>query len=445
MVDNSRFMRPHRATSLASALRPFPERRGMVLIVNRLYARVGKGLERRAGRRIHLLRLWPVTSLLLCVFAGCANRGMHAPLDGGRELGSADSGGTGGAATDSGTTGVNDGAIDVVATGAGGDAGNAGGRADAAGLGGAAAGGMTGTAGSGGGEMPGAAGAGGAGGGAEGGEGGTSGSAGASGGTGRGGSSGTGGGAGASGGGGDAGAAGTAGGRGGAGGAAGGGGTGGTDGSAGRGGSGGAAGRAGNGGAGGASPVVISVDFVGGGVAMSATEIAGVVRAARWNSAALSTGSLTSLVASTGAPTTAAVSWNGENVYQLGISEAAGDARMMNGYLDPFGVATVMVTGLPTSFTTRGYDLYVYANGYVPTGQMRTCSYAVGGMTMTLMQAANTPYAGTYNQAIGGGVGNYLVFRNLNTASFTLSATPGPATGPRRSPLNGLQIVALPP
>jgi hypothetical protein len=189
---------------------------------------------------------------------------------------------------------------------------------------------------------------------------------------------------------------------------------------------------------------VISVDFVGGGVAMTATEIAGVVRAPRWNSAALSTGSLASLVASTGATTTAAVSWNGENVYQLGIPDAAGDARMMNGYLDPFGVATVMVTGLPTSFTTRGYDLYVYANGEVPSGQMRTSSYAVGGMTMTLMQAANTPYAGTYNQAVGGGVGNYLVFRNLNAASFTLSATPGPATGARRSPLNGIQIVALP-
>jgi hypothetical protein len=189
---------------------------------------------------------------------------------------------------------------------------------------------------------------------------------------------------------------------------------------------------------------VISVDFVGGGAAMTATEIAGVVRAARWTSAALATGSLTSLVTSTGVPTTAAVSWNGENVYQLGISDAPGDARMMNGYLDPFGVATVTVTGLPTSFTTSGYDLYVYANGYVPSGQMRICSYAVGGMTMTLMQAANTPYAGTYIQAVGGGAGNYLVFRNLSAASFTLSATPGPATGARRSPLNGFQIVALP-
>ena len=63
---------------------------------------------------------------------------------------------------------------------------------------------------------------------------------------------------------------------------------------------------------------------------------------------------------------------------------------------------------------------------------------------MTLMQAADTPYAGTYTQAVGGGSGNYVVFRGLNTASFTLSATPGTATGARRAPINGVQIVAAP-
>jgi hypothetical protein len=189
---------------------------------------------------------------------------------------------------------------------------------------------------------------------------------------------------------------------------------------------------------------VISIDFVGGGTAMAATEVAGVVRASRWNSAALASGSLTSLAASTGAAITAGVSWNGENVYQLGIADAAGDARMMNGYLDPFGTATVTVTSLPASFTAKGYDVYVYANGAVPTGQMRTGSYAVGATTMTLMQAANTAYAGTYTQAVGGGAGNYVLFRGLNAATFTLTATPGPATGAPRAPINGLQIVALP-
>jgi hypothetical protein len=219
---------------------------------------------------------------------------------------------------------------------------------------------------------------------------------------------------------------------------------GGRTGGSGGGGGGGQAGTGGSSGQGGAPPVVISVDFVGGGVAMAATEVAGVVRVAHWNAATLATGSLTSLVASTGAATTAALSWNGENVFQLAIADAAGDARMMKGYLDPFGTATITVTGLPASLATRGYDLYVYANGDVPTGQTRAGSYVVAGMTMTLTQAANTSYAGTYTQAAGGGGGNYLVFRGLHVASFTLSATPGPATGVPRAPVNGFQIVGLP-
>jgi hypothetical protein len=189
---------------------------------------------------------------------------------------------------------------------------------------------------------------------------------------------------------------------------------------------------------------VISIDFVGGGTAMAATETAGVVRASRWNSAALATGSLTSLLTSTGASTTAGVMWSGENVHTLGIADVAGDSRMMNGYLDPFGTGTVTVTSLPTSFTTGGYDVYVYANGAVPSGMARTGSYAVAGTTMMLMQGANTPYAGTYTQAVGGAAGNYLVFRGLNATSFTLSATPGPATGAARAPINGVQIVAAP-
>jgi hypothetical protein len=200
----------------------------------------------------------------------------------------------------------------------------------------------------------------------------------------------------------------------------------------------------GGGGQGGTPAVVISVDFVGGGIAMAATEVAGVVRAAHWNSAPSATGSLASLVTSTGSATTAAISWNGENTYQLGIAGAPGDARMMNGYLDPYGMATVTVSGLPASLTTPGYDVYVYANGYVPAGDMRTGSYVVGGTTMTLSQAAGTPFSGTYTQAASGGFGNYLVFRNLTGASFTMTATPGPATSTPRSPLNGFQIVARP-
>jgi hypothetical protein len=101
------------------------------------------------------------------------------------------------------------------------------------------------------------------------------------------------------------------------------------------------------------------------------------------------------------------------------------------------------VSGLPTTFTARGYDVYVFMNGEVPAGETRTGNFSIGTMMMTATQAGNTPFAGTFTQAIGGGVGNYVVFRGLTAASFSLSARPGTGTT-LRAPVNGMQIVALP-
>src|SRR4051812_50032663 len=106
---------------LASPSRPASFRRGSRGIVNVIY--------------------------LICAsaLAGCANRGMHAPGDGGRDISPSGVGGTPGP-TDSGMTGVGDARMDLAVTGAGGDGGSAGGRPDA-GLGGAGAAGTTGGAG----------------------------------------------------------------------------------------------------------------------------------------------------------------------------------------------------------------------------------------------------------------------------------------------------------
>jgi hypothetical protein len=200
------------------------------------------------------------------------------------------------------------------------------------------------------------------------------------------------------------------------------------------------AGRDGVGGQGGARPVVISVDFVGTGVAMAATETAGVVPATRWNSAAAATGTLTALVESDGTASTAGVTWDGSTLWVLPVADAPGNQRMMNGYLDPFFMSTVSVTGLAAPLTTTGYDVYVYANGDVSAGDTRTGSYAIGTTTEVVTQAGPSPFMGTFVQAVGGGTGNYVVFRGLTGASFTLTSTVG--TGQtRRAPINGLQIV----
>lgn len=195
-------------------------------------------------------------------------------------------------------------------------------------------------------------------------------------------------------------------------------------------------------------PPVISIDFVGSGTTMAATESAGVVPATHWNSAASGVGTLPALLAADGTKTAASASWSAPsdlNIYQLGLVDEPGDARMMNGYLDPYAgqIATVTVRGLPSPFDTGGYDVYVYANGAVSviSGDMRTYDYAIGSLDMKETQGPGQNFGGTYVMG-SGGAGNYLLFHGLSGSSFTLTATPGAATKLPRCPVNGLQIVA---
>jgi hypothetical protein len=220
----------------------------------------------------------------------------------------------------------------------------------------------------------------------------------------------------------------------------------------------------GNAGAGGASGVVLSIDFVGGrwmmtgaggmtlvpGVAMSVSEIAGVKPAAQWNAAIGATGSLANLTLSNGGLTAATVGWqspssaSGPGEWNHQYSDAPGDVKMMNGYLDPLSStspATVMVSKLPTELTAAGYDVYVYVSGEIRSPNTRTGRYTLGTTSLTVSEVGPTPttFAG-FTQARDGGTGNYIVFRKLTGAAFTLTATPGTNT-PTRAPIDGMQIV----
>ena len=212
-------------------------------------------------------------------------------------------------------------------------------------------------------------------------------------------------------------------------------------------------------------PRILSIDFVGGitsaggaggavlmpAVAMALSEIAGFRPAATWNGAPANMGSLTNLLLGDGTATTAVVSWNSPStpfnpgVWRNAYPDAPGDARMMNGYLDPSAVATpatITVSGLPNSVTTGGYDVYVYAVGDVPPATTRTYRYAIGATTFTVSQTGPSPttFPG-FTLAPNNGSGNYVVFRAVTGSSFTLTATPGTGA-PTRSPVNGLQIVS---
>ena len=196
-----------------------------------------------------------------------------------------------------------------------------------------------------------------------------------------------------------------------------------------------------------APTTVISVDFLGMGTAMAASEQAGVVPASHWTSAPGGIGSLVALVDGNGIATTGSMTWTAgasTNIFMSGIPDVAGNNRMMNGYLDPTNGATITVNNLPSVLAVPGYDVYVYTNGAVPAGETRTFNYAIGTATFSLTETTAQVFSGTFVMApaTAGGSGNYVVFRGIRGTTFTVTATPGASTSMfMRAPVNGLQIV----
>jgi hypothetical protein len=197
---------------------------------------------------------------------------------------------------------------------------------------------------------------------------------------------------------------------------------------------------------GGSSGKVISIDFVGQDVAMAATEVAGVVAKANWNGASgVGSSAPLALVDETGSATTAVVSWSSNNLWETPITDQAGNARMMKGYLDTDNTTTttVSVTGLPSN--AAGYQVYVYADGDNGSDS-HTGSYTISGTGITttkisLIDAPNSNFSGTFTQG-NNSAGNYVVFTIPNVSGFTLSATPSASTSSYlRAPVNGMQIV----
>jgi len=205
-------------------------------------------------------------------------------------------------------------------------------------------------------------------------------------------------------------------------------------------------------------PTIVSIDFVGGAppsdsgtngtVAMGASESAGAKPATNWNSAAGSAGTLSSLKLADGTTSSASVTWSAAGTWSLYLTDAPGDARMMNGYLDPMAPAspaTVTVRGLASPMSS-GYDVYVYCYGDIYLVQTRTFQYAIGSTTHSVSEAGISvhTFPGYTQVTSEGGTGNYVVFHNVTGTSFTLTATPGTPTGSQRAPVNGIQIVYPP-
>jgi hypothetical protein len=194
---------------------------------------------------------------------------------------------------------------------------------------------------------------------------------------------------------------------------------------------------------------VISINFQGSApTGMGAAETAGVVAKANWNNAAGGSRSTPlPLMTDAGASSGASVTWSAPSgTWQLPTTDQAGNARMMKGYIDASASSTVSVTGLPQA----AYDVYVYADGDNKSYE-RSAAYTIRGpgittTTINLTDAANTNFSGAYVRA-DNSRGNYVRF-SVSATSFTIEATPtAPASGTRRAPINGIQIVptAAPP
>lgn len=193
----------------------------------------------------------------------------------------------------------------------------------------------------------------------------------------------------------------------------------------------------------------ISIDFVGGSSTngtpstMLSSESAGYIPFQNWNSFTGASGTASALSLDNGTSTGTSVTWSSSNTWSSPITEAPGNARMMKGYIDcPGGkTTTVTVTSLPSAFVSSGYDVYVYVDGDNGSN-VKTGEYTLSGVTVGSADLSGANFSGQFYQNDGGG-GNYVVFKNVNTASFTLTATPLASDGTTgRAPINGISIVS---
>lgn len=197
------------------------------------------------------------------------------------------------------------------------------------------------------------------------------------------------------------------------------------------------------------SAATISVDFVGlSTTPMASTEVAGVIPVSNWNDASGATSSAPlALIDQNGNITTAAITWTSDNIWDQSITDTAGNARMMKGYLDNGQEHTSVITVSGLLSNPNGYIVYVYAQGS-SNNSSNTGIYQISGTGITTTSETltyNSNFTGTFTQATPSNpVGNYVVLTIPNVSGFTLSAIPSTSSnGNLRAAVNGIQIVPI--
>ena len=177
---------------------------------------------------------------------------------------------------------------------------------------------------------------------------------------------------------------------------------------------------------------------------MGGSESAGVIAETNWNNAQTAVGSGLPLNDATGKPSGATVTWSANGVYSTGISDTAGNNRMMRNYLDTGNTTTTTVTVSGLFANTNGWNVYVYFDGN--NNETREGNYTISGPGITTtsvigFDTANANFSGSFIQA-SNSAGNYVLFSIPNVSGFTVSATPiNYSDAYPRAPVNGIQII----
>ncbi|MCA9195966.1 MAG: hypothetical protein KDA87_00450 [Planctomycetales bacterium] len=191
----------------------------------------------------------------------------------------------------------------------------------------------------------------------------------------------------------------------------------------------------------------ISINFNNGGATLlDPTDEVGFVPATNWNNFRNNGGlglfnpDPTPLVDSTGNESSATIAWEVGASY-FNSNNGVGNQRMMEGWfgLNEGDFGYITIEDLPASFTTATYDAYIYFDSDRTAPNERTMTFHVGDTSLTGVEfPAN--FQGTFHEAIDGGVGNYVVFRDLSSSTFELTAD----SSEGRAAITGIQLTTLP-
>lgn len=173
---------------------------------------------------------------------------------------------------------------------------------------------------------------------------------------------------------------------------------------------------------------------------LPASATAGVISQANWNNETGNSGGPVSLVDSSGASTTALVSWSANDTWSSATADAFpgnNNAVILNNYLDggTSGVAAeVRITDVPYSV----YDLYVYIQ------RDDCCSfsdYSANGITQRVISSGLSSGDGLHMASSTTG-GSYVVFNGL---SGNLDLLANLDSSDERSAIDAIQLVPTVP